>query len=127
MNTMSYKGYSARIEFDAEDRLFVGHIAGIRDIVGFHGESVGELEAAFHEAVDDYLAACKKLGQEPNRPFSGRVMLRIPPEVHARARADAQIRGLSLNQWASQAFQRATEASVKAQRGIASPSKAHGH
>ena len=53
MNTLRYNGYDARVEFDAEDRVFVGHIAGIRDIVGFHGASVDALEAAFHEAVDD--------------------------------------------------------------------------
>ena len=101
MNTMSYNGYSARVEFDAEDRLFVGHIAGIRDIVGFHGKSVVELESAFHEAVDDYLAACKKLKQSPDKPYSGRVMLRLPPEVHARASAAAQVQGVSFNQWAA--------------------------
>jgi predicted HicB family RNase H-like nuclease len=106
MNTMSYKGYSARVEFDAEDRLFVGHIAGVRDIVGFHGASVDELEAAFHEAVDDYLAACKKLGQKPDRPYSGRVMLRLPPEVHARASARAQVEGISFNQWVTRLLER---------------------
>ena len=102
MNTLRYNGYDARVEFDAEDRVFVGHIAGIRDIVGFHGASVDALEAAFHEAVDDYLAACKKLRQPPNKPFSGRVMLRLPPDVHARASAAAQLSGLSFNQWAAQ-------------------------
>ncbi len=55
MNAMSYKGYLARIEYSTEDRLFVGHLAGIRDIIGFHGTTVDELEEAFHEAVDDYL------------------------------------------------------------------------
>jgi predicted HicB family RNase H-like nuclease len=105
---MTYRGYSARIEFDAEDRIFVGHLAGVRDIVGFHGASVAELEAAFHEAVDDYLAACKKLGQEPNKPFSGRVMLRLPPEVHARASARATVEGVSFNQWAAKVLERAT-------------------
>ena len=104
---MTYKRYSARIEFDAEDRLFVGHLAGVRDIVGFHGASVAELEAAFHEAVDDYLAACKKLGQAPNKPFSGRVMLRLPPELHARASARATIEGVSFNQWAATVLERA--------------------
>jgi len=107
MSSMTYKGYSARVEFDAEDRIFVGHLAGVRDIVGFHGASVAELEAAFHEAVDDYLAACKKLGQEPNRPFSGRVMLRLPPEVHARASARATVEGVSFNQWAAKVLERA--------------------
>ena len=104
---MTYKGYSARVEFDAEDRLFVGHLAGVRDIVGFHGASVAALEAAFHAAVDDYLAACKKLGQEPNKPFSGRVMLRLPPEVHARASARATVEGVSFNQWAAKVLERA--------------------
>jgi len=108
MNTMRYNGYSARVEFDADDRLLVGHIAGIKDIVGFHGASVDELEAAFHEAVDDYLAACKKLKQAPNKPFSGRVMLRLPPELHARASAAAQVRGVSFNQWAAEVLDTAT-------------------
>ena len=107
MSSMTYKGYSARVEFDAADRLFVGHLAGVRDIVGFHGASVAALEAAFHEAVDDYLAACKKLGQEPNKPFSGRVMLRLPPEVHARASARATVEGVSFNQWAANVLERA--------------------
>ena len=110
MNTMSYNGFAARVEFDAEDRIFVGHVAGIRDIVGFHGESVAELEAAFHEAVNDYLAACKKLGQTPDKPYSGRVMLRLPPEVHARASAAAQVQGLSFNQWAAQVLDTAAHA-----------------
>lgn len=97
---MVYKGYAARIEFDAEDRVIVGHIAGIRDIIGFHGSSVEEVETAFHEAVDDYLAACEKLGQPPNKPYSGKLMLRVPPEVHAHAAMMAEAHGKSLNQWA---------------------------
>ncbi len=63
MNTMTFKGYSARIEYSDEDSCFVGRIAGIRDVVGFHAESVAELRSAFHEAVDDYLATCDKLGR----------------------------------------------------------------
>jgi predicted HicB family RNase H-like nuclease len=109
MNTMSYKGYNARVEFDAEDRLFVGHLAGVRDIVGFHGASVAQLETAFREAVNDYLAACKKLGQSPNKPVSGRVMLRLRPDVHARARARAQVEGVSFNQWAAKVLESAAD------------------
>ena len=108
MNTLTYKGYSARIEFDEEDRIFVGHLAGIRDIIGFHGSSVNELEAAFHEAVDDYLAHCAQLNLPANKPFSGRMLLRVPPEVHAQASVAAQVAGLSLNQWAAQALARAS-------------------
>lgn len=110
MNAMVYKGYSARIEFDDVDRIFVGHLTGIRDIVGFHGISVDELEAAFHESVDGYLLHCAKVGLPPNKPFSGRVLLRIPPDAHARASAAAQVAGISLNQWAAQALEQAAHA-----------------
>ena len=83
MNTMTFQGYAARIEYSDEDQCFVGHIAGIHDIVGFHGESVAELRTAFEEAVDDYLEACEKLSRAPQKPYSGKLMLRVPPEVHA--------------------------------------------
>ena len=108
-NSMSYKGYAARIEYDNADHIFTGRIAGIRDVVSFHGSSVEELERAFRESVDDYLEACKKLGQSPNKPASGKLMLRVPPEVHSAALVAAQVSGLSLNQWATEAIQRATQ------------------
>jgi predicted HicB family RNase H-like nuclease len=101
MNAMSYKGYTARIEYDDSDKIFCGRLAGMRDIVSFHGESVAELEAAFHEAVDDYVAACAEPGQTPEKPASGSVMLRIPPEVHGAALVAAQAAGTSLDQWAA--------------------------
>ena len=110
MNAMLYKGYSARIEFDEADRIFVGHVAGIRDVVGFHGSSVDDLETAFHEALDGYLAHCAKLGLPPNKPFSGRLLLRLPPEVHAQASAAAQVAGVSLNQWAANMLEQAVHA-----------------
>lgn len=101
MNTMNYKGYAARIEYDAQDRIFVGHLSGIYDTVGFHGSSVEELEAAFHDAVDNYLAACAKLGQPPNKPASGKMLLRVPPAIHSAAIMVAESEGKSLNQWAT--------------------------
>ncbi len=104
MNTMKYKGYAARVEYDAEDRLFVGHLAGIRDIIGFHGETVDKLENAFRESVNDYLETCRQLGQKPNRPASGKVLLRMPPELHANAIRAAELSGQSLNQWAIEAL-----------------------
>jgi len=102
MKTMQYKDYAARIEYSDEDKCFIGHIAGIRDIVGFHGESVDELFAAFKEAVDDYLETCEKEGISPQRPYSGKVMLRISPELHAEIAMKAEACGKSLNQWATE-------------------------
>jgi len=101
MSTMTFKEYAARIEYSDEDGCFIGHIAGIKDVIGFHAETVKELRAAFEEAVDDYLATCTKLGSAPQKPYSGKLMLRVPPEVHARAAMMAQAHGVSINQWAS--------------------------
>ena len=67
---MTYKGYAARIEYSEDDGCYVGHIADINDIVGFHGDSVAELRAAFEEAVDDYLETCRKLERTPEKPYS---------------------------------------------------------
>jgi len=110
MNTMTYKGFAARVEYSEDDSCFVGHIAGIRDVIGFHGESVGELRAAFKEAVDDYLETCKMLGREPNRPYSGQFRLRLEPELHARAAMVAEARGKSLNAWVSDAIEKSITA-----------------
>jgi predicted HicB family RNase H-like nuclease len=107
MSTMTYKNYAARIEYSDEDKCFVGHIAGINDVVGFHGETVEELRMAFHEAVDDYLTTCRKAGKAPQKPYSGKVMLRISPEVHARAAMMAEAHGKSLNAWSEEVLAKA--------------------
>lgn len=107
MNTMNYRGYAARIEFSDDDNCFIGHIAGIMDVIGFHGQSVRELRVAFEEAVDDYLETCKKLGRAPQRPYSGKLMLRVPPEVHAAIAVAAEVSDKSINQWATEALKKA--------------------
>lgn len=110
MNSMSYKGYTARVEFDERDDIFVGRVLGVRDIISFHADSVAELRAEFAAAVEDYLADCAEQGLSPEKPASGKVMLRIRPEVHAAATIAAQSAGKSLNQWADEVFERATHA-----------------
>lgn len=110
MKGMTYKGYAAQVEFDAEDHIFVGRIIGIRDIVTFHGESVSELENAFREAVDDYLEACEALGQKPNKPYSGNLMLRVAPDIHAAVATAAAASGKSINQWVGGVLEKASHA-----------------
>ncbi|MGQ7791274.1 type II toxin-antitoxin system HicB family antitoxin [Faunimonas sp. B44] len=107
MNTMSYRGYSATIGFDEEDELFFGRIAGINDVVGFHADTVAGLKAAFEEAVNDYLAACAATGKDPQKPYSGKMMFRVSPDVHRRAALAAELSGKSLNQWAEEVLDRA--------------------
>jgi predicted HicB family RNase H-like nuclease len=102
MNTMSYQGYSARIEFDDRDSIFVGRVLGVRTMISFHGETVAELRSEFESAVDDYIRECKEQGTKPEKPASGKLLLRVPPDVHGRAMVAAQAAGKSLNQWATE-------------------------
>lgn len=108
-NIMNYKGYSARVEYDDDDGIFFGQVAGLRDGIGFHADTVDNLRAAFHEAVDDYLETCAKVGKEPDREYSGKVMLRLAPELHARIAKTAELAGMSINQWGERVFSQATK------------------
>jgi predicted HicB family RNase H-like nuclease len=94
---MTYKGYAAKIEYGAADVSLIGRILGINDVIAFEGDSVTEIRQAFEEAVDDYLALCAKIGQSPQKPFSGEIMLRVAPEVHAELALQAQLSGKSVN------------------------------
>lgn len=106
-NTMSYKGYMARVEYDDEDGILTGRIAGIQDIVGFHADTVEGLKSAFHEAVEDYVETCARIGKEPQKPYSGKMMFRVRPDIHRRAAMAAELSGISLNQWAEEVLDRA--------------------
>jgi predicted HicB family RNase H-like nuclease len=109
-NTMSYKGYTARIEFDDEDGIFFGNILGARDIIGFHADTVAGLRHEFQGALDDYLNYCAEKGVNPEKPASGQMMLRVPPEVHSASLIAAQAAGKSLNQWATEVLGQAVHA-----------------
>jgi predicted HicB family RNase H-like nuclease len=94
---MQYKGYIGKIEFDAEARILHGEVVGIRDVVTFQGASVEEIEKAFHDSVDDYLSFCKERGEQPEKPFSGRFVLRVNADLHRRLDMVAHASGKSLN------------------------------
>ena len=110
MNTLTYKGYTAKIEFDPDDDILFGNIIGIRDTVGFHGETVNELKKAFREAVDFYLESCKKAGREPNKPFSGKFLVRVNPSLHNEVAIAAANAGKSLNKWVAETLQNSLHA-----------------
>lgn len=109
MNTMNFQGYTARVEFDERDDIFVGRVLGLRSIISFHGKTVAELRRAFSAAIKDYLADCAERGLSPEKPASGRLLIRVPPEVHSRALIKAQSMGKSLNQWATEALAQAVQ------------------
>jgi len=107
MNTMQYKGYEAIVEFDADAGLFHGELVGLRDVVTFEGHSVDELKAALADSVDDYLDFCASRGEAPERPFSGRFVVRTEPDLHRAAAVAAKRDGVSLNKWVAKALQQA--------------------
>jgi len=102
---MEYKGYVGQVEFDAEGGIFHGEVVDTRDVITFQGRSVDELKAAFQESIDDYLAFCEERGEEPNKPFSGQFMTRIPPELHRQVNLAAKLSGKSLNAWVTEQLQ----------------------
>jgi len=99
---MTYKGYIGTVEYSEEDNCLFGRINGIRDIISYEGVSIEEIRKAFEEAVDDYLRHCAATGKEPNKPYSGKFVLRIDPVLHARIAAKAMASGKSLNQYAAE-------------------------
>ena len=104
---MEYKGYVGKVEFDDEAGIFHGEVLDTRDVITFQGQSVAELKTAFQGSIDDYLAFCEQRGEEPNKPFSGQFVTRIPPELHRQVNLAASISGKSLNAWVVEQLQTA--------------------
>ena len=104
---LQHRGYTGKVEFEDEASLFHGEVIDLRDVVTFQGRSVEELEEAFRDSVDDYLEFCELRGEEPDRPFSGRLMLRVSPQLHRQAYIRARQEGKSLNQWISEKLEQA--------------------
>ncbi|MEW5841945.1 MAG: type II toxin-antitoxin system HicB family antitoxin [Bacteroidota bacterium] len=96
---MTYKGYTAYIEFDDDAGIFHGEVLDTKDVITFQGTSVTELKKAFKDSVEDYLAFCKERGEEPDKPFSGKFILRLPKELHRKIYIKAIKSGQSINNY----------------------------
>lgn len=103
-NVLSYRGYYATVEFDSEEKLLCGSVVGMSDGVYFETETAAEVESAFHEAVDDYLAFCKEKGKQPEKSYRGSFNVRINPDLHRAAALAAAMRKESLNQFVADAI-----------------------
>ncbi len=106
-NTINYKGFTAKVEFSADDNVFVGRLIGIDDIVMFEAEAVDELQSAFREAVDFHIEVCEKTGKKLKKNYSGKLMFRLPSELHARIAETAAKRGKSINEFGKEVFEAA--------------------
>ena len=109
---MKYKGYHAEVTYDHEAAVFHGEVVGTRDVIFFEGTSVDQLNTEFCFSIDDYLAVCAERGREPDKPYSGRIPLRIRPSLHRSATVAAKSEGKSLNAWIAETVERAAKYTV---------------
>ncbi|BAY31802.1 HicB family protein [Nostoc carneum NIES-2107] len=96
---MTYKGYTASLEVDVEAKILFGQVLDINDVITFKGQTVDEARQEFQNSVDDYLAFCEELGEEPDKPFSGKLPFRTTPEHHRKIFIAAKKTGKSINAW----------------------------
>jgi predicted HicB family RNase H-like nuclease len=96
---IEYKGYTGVFEFDTELELFSGFVVDLRDQIYFEGESVEQLKASMHRAIDHYLEVCVARGEEPEKPFSGKLHVRLGTDLHRAVAVAAAARGESKNSW----------------------------
>ncbi len=102
---MEYKGYIGKVEIDEEAGVLYGEVINVRDVITFEGESVDEIQKAFRESVDDYLDFCVQRGESPEKPFSGKFVVRLPAELHRKAYIQAKLKNKSLNSWVTEVLQ----------------------
>ena len=104
---MEYRGYKAAVHFDYGAGVFHGEVLDTRDVIVFEGTSVEQLNQEFQTSIDDYLAVCAERGREPDKPYSGRIALRVNPNLHRAASATAKAQGKTLNSWLNEAIEKA--------------------
>jgi predicted HicB family RNase H-like nuclease len=107
---MEYKGYIGNVIYDDRSDILYGQVINIKDTVTFEAISVAELKKEFRASVDDYLAFCAERGEQPDKPYSGTLRLRLEPELHRRAATAAALAGKSLNSYIAESVERRVSA-----------------
>jgi predicted HicB family RNase H-like nuclease len=103
---MNYKGYIGQVVYDEEAGILHGEVINTRDVITFQGACDEEVKRAFVDSVDDYLEFCASRGEQPEKPFSGKFVVRLPAELHQRAYARAKAAGISLNEFVKRAVEK---------------------
>ncbi|RJP73190.1 MAG: type II toxin-antitoxin system HicB family antitoxin [Ignavibacteriales bacterium] len=104
---MKYKGYQGYIEFDEEAEIFHGKVIGIKDVITFQGNDVAKLKQAFKDSINDYLDFCKQRGEEPDKPFQGKLDLKLPKDLYDKILIAATRSGKNVNTWITRQLERA--------------------
>ena len=101
---MKYKGYAAAVEFCEDAKVFRGEVIDLRDVITFESDRAATLEGEFHKSVDEYLSFCKEMDRKPEKPFSGKFMLRTGPELHRELAVAATEKHISLNEFVTESL-----------------------
>lgn len=117
MSLLTYKGYTADVEYDAHEGILYGHALDLRDTITFQSESASEIVDEFHTSVDEYLSFCAEQGIEPAKPYSGTLYIRTSPAVHREAAIAAAQDGKSLNAWLAEVVAQAAHHAVRTIEG----------
>lgn len=105
MDYLEYKGYKGTVEYSKEDNCLFGKVIGMsQDVILYEGQTLDELRSDFEAGIDDYIAGCIAVGVEPRKPFSGRLNLRMPSELHARVASFANSTGTTINDFINKAI-----------------------
>ncbi|EDY82625.1 HicB family [Verrucomicrobiia bacterium DG1235] len=107
---MEYKGYVGTVQFDEEAEIFHGEVINMRDVVTFQGDTVEGLKKEFQLSIDDYLEFCSARDEEPDKPFSGKLTLRLDPDLHRSLFIRSKKENKSLNNWIVDALRKDTKA-----------------
>lgn len=110
---IEYKGYTAKVEFDDEAEIFHGEVFGIKDVITFQGKTAKELKKSFKDSVDDYLDFCRERGEVPDKPFTGKFVVRLSPELHRKIYVSAKLSGESINAWLNEKLSRVVDEEMK--------------
>ncbi len=105
MGHLHYKGYTGNVEYDEEGNYFFGMVLGLtRDGISYEGNSADSLKKDFEESIDEYLDHCMEVGKQPEKPYSGKIVLRMTSKLHGIAAEKAASLGISLNEFITRAI-----------------------
>ena len=109
MNSLDYKDYVGIFAYDEEADLFHGRVVGLRDVITFAGRSIDELKRALADSVEDYLDYCRARGEQPEKPLSGKFVVRLEPSLHRAIATAAEREGKSINGWVKERLREAVD------------------
>lgn len=104
MGLLKYKGYTGSVEYSEEDNCLFGKVQGLHGtLISYEGSTIDEIREDFMGAVDDYLLSCEERGIVPAKPYSGKLLLRMPSDLHSRVAAAASSAGTTINDFINRA------------------------